>query len=116
MLRGAITKVTVPPHVFAFSEADYLDFEVDMIYKTALENFDFGQFWSGENVGTGANESDITNRTALEIEVESHQSQSAKSHEVEICWSVELPWKDPTPSSRTMTDNLGRSKAMWRKP
>jgi hypothetical protein len=102
-------------NILHYSELDYLTFETAMIYKDLMENFDFGQFWSGENVGISSKESDIKSETALEIRADEHQAKTAMYHEQEKCWYVELPWIDPSPEGRMLTDNTKRVIAMWHK-
>ena len=115
ILRGAAGVEQELSQNYHFSEADHINFDLAMIYKDQMENFDFGKFWSGENVGIRSDEPDIKSETALEIQADLHQQNTAQYNESEKCWYVELPWIDPSPEGRSLTDNTNRAHAMWRK-
>ena len=116
MLRGAVGVVHSGHNsAFLFTERDHMTFDLDMIYKNVAEHFDFGKFWSGENVGISANEPDVKSHSALEVAADQHQKRTAVYNESEKCWYVELPWKDASPEGRLLTDNYPRAVAMWKK-
>lgn len=115
ILRGGDGIIGHTPMVMYGSIDTYMNYDLEMIYKEKVENFDFYQFWSGENVGINQNEPDGKSLTDLEIKADLHQAKTAQYNEVEKCWYVALPWRDSSPEGRILTDNYPRAVAMWHK-
>ena len=75
VLRGAtgvLCQVAMASAFGAIAE-EHETFDLDTMYKSI--GFDFGKFWSGENVGISPGESMTSDLTALEIQAEEFQSQ-----------------------------------------
>ena len=53
--------------------------------------------------------------TALEIQAEEFQRQTAHYDAEKQQWSVCLPWIDDDPEAHRLTDNTSRAIAMWHK-
>lgn len=116
MLRGAVgVERSISSVMYTASGNDYMNYELEMIYKDITENFDFGKFWSGENVGISPHEPDGKSLTAMELQADYHQSQTAKYDKEKKRWSVELPWKDSSPETLTLSNNYPRAVAMCHK-
>ena len=115
VLRGAagIQRQVQHASVNGVLANDHETFDLDTMYKSI--GFDFGKFWSGENVGIQANESMTSDLTALEIQAEAFQKQTARSDAQKRQWSVHLPWINQDPEARVITDNTSRAVAMWHK-
>ena len=115
VLRGAtgIQRQVHQASAYGVLSNDHESFDLDTMYKSI--GFDFGKFWSGENVGIQANESMSSDLTALEIQAEEFQQQTACYDAQKRQWSVHLPWINPDPKSREITDNTSRAVAMWHK-
>ena len=115
VLRGATGIVRQVPMASAFGAIarDYESFDLDTMYKSL--GFDFGKFWSGENVGISPHESMTSELTALEIQAEEFQKQTSHYDAHTRQWSVCLPWIDDDPESHRITDNTSRAIAMWHK-
>lgn len=114
MLRGAIPAEPKPVNIFFYEgKDDHMTFDLSRIYSKSMEEFDFKQFWSGENVGISPNEPDIPEGTSSEIDAIAHQRRTAKYDKEKQFWSVELPWVDPTQKGRQLSNNLQRAIAMW---
>ena len=115
VLRGAVGIVRQIPIASAFGALarEHESFDLETMYKSL--GFDFGKFWSGENVGISPKESMISELTALEIQAEEFQKQTAKYDPVLKQWSVRLPWINDDLESHRITDNTSRAIAMWHK-
>jgi len=92
---------------------EHESFDLETMYKSI--GFDFGKFWSGENIGIKADESMVSDLTALEIQAEEFQKQTAHYDARKRQWSVHLPWINQDPEARQITDNTSRAVAMWHK-
>ena len=115
VLRGAagIERQVQQASAFGALAADHESFDLVTMYKSL--GFDFAKFWSGENVGIQINESMTSDLTALEIQAEEFQKQTAKYDAVKRQWSVHLPWINDDLESHRITENTSRAVAMWHK-
>lgn len=117
MLRGAIGKENTGSKESAIfsNQADYMNYDREMMFKNITESFDFGKFWSGENVGISPNERDFTNSTVKELQADDHQRKTARYDPKGKCWYVDIPRKGDSVHGKTLSDNYPRAVAMWRK-
>ena len=115
VLRGAtgIQEQVKQASSYGVLAQEHETFDLGTMYRSI--GFDFAKFWSGENVGIQANESMTSELTALEIQAEEFQKQTAKYDEEKRQWSVQLPWINQDQEARVMTDNTSRAVAMWHK-
>ena len=115
VLRGALGIEFQVEQASAFGAlaTDHESFDLETMYKSL--GFDFSKLWSGENVGIQANESMTSNWTALEIQAEEFQKQTATYDAEKRQWSVELPWINGDLESHRLTENSSRAVAMWHK-
>ena len=58
---------------YGLSASSHETFDLSTIYKSM--NFDFGQFWTGENIGISKTEPMTSELTALELQFEEHHIQ-----------------------------------------
>ena len=77
VLRGAMGIQQQVPLASAFGAlaSNHETFDLDTIYRSI--GFDFSKFWSGENVGILLNKPMTSTLTALEIQAEEFQKQTA---------------------------------------
>ena len=66
-------------------------------------------------MGIKANESMSSDLTALEIQAEEFQKQTARYDATKKQWNVHLPWINQDPEAREISDNTNRAVAMWHK-
>ena len=112
VLRGAtgIKRQVKTASAYRTYAHDHESFEIETIYHSMA--FDFGKFWSGENVGISQHESMTSELTALEIQAEEFQKQTAKFDPVQKRWMVCLPWINEDLESHRLSDNTKRAMAM----
>ena len=105
VLRGALGIEFQVEQASAFGAlaTDHESFDLETMYKSL--GFDFSKLWSGENVGIQANESMTSDWTALEIQAEEFQKQTATYDAEKRQWSVELPWINGDLESHRLTEN-----------
>jgi hypothetical protein len=110
VLRGAVGITTQIPSASAHSALarDYESFDHETMYT-----FDFGKFWSGENIGISKHESMHSDLSVLELKAEEFHRQTAKFDPVRRKWSVHLPWIYDDLESHRLADNLPRAIAMY---
>ena len=115
VLRGAagIQEQVRQASAYGVLAKDHESFDLDTMYKSI--GFDFAKFWTGENIGIQVNESMSSELTALEIQAEEFQKQTAHYDAEKRQWSVHLPWINQDPEARIITDNTSRAVAMWHK-
>ena len=115
VLRGATGIQQQIPQASAYGAlaSDHETFDLDTMYRSV--GFDFSKFWSGENVGISQNEPMTSTLTALEIQAEEFQKQTARYDTLKRQWSVELPWINDDLESHRISDNTSRAVAMWHK-
>jgi hypothetical protein len=113
ILRGATGIYDRIPTAQVFSSLAYTEecFDLETMYKSC--SFDFGKFWSGENVGIKPQETMHSEHTALEIQALEFHKQTAKFDPHKKQWSVCLPWIDPDREAHRMTDNTNRATAFF---
>ena len=112
VLRGATGIYNEIKSAQVYSSLTYSaeDYDLKNMYEIS---FDFGKFWSGENVGIKPEEKMDSELTSLEEDALEFHKQTAKFDPVAKRWSVHLPWKDQDTESHRMSDNTSRALAYF---
>jgi hypothetical protein len=114
-LRGATRFDYHQQHTLSLSFQDSLTYEVAQIYNSNIEDFNFGIFWSSENVGIKPNESDEKDLTFDQHNAEQMQRSLTTFDTKTNRWKCALLWKDSNENARQLSSNFNRAFALLKK-